>query len=357
MILKSIITKYISRAIFGATCLALLVLGGLEFFILLVGQLNEIGHGNYGLISASLYVLSTLPLHVYHLFPLVALLGALLGLGTLAAHNELVVLRSSGLSLQQIVLIVLAVGCGLIFLISLMGELVGPRLAHRAEAKRGLALSGGQAMQTEQGTWVRNENRYIRIDTVAGSHLRGVTIYDFDSSNRLLAASYAESADYLSGHWRLNNVVKSVLDNNVITVQKSEMVDSELSLNPKMFGVESADPLSMDLLQLLRYTQYRAANGLHSASYALIFWQRVLQPLASIVMMLLAIPFIFGPLRESTTGMRIVVGVLVGFGFYMLNEFLGPASLLFQFPPFVSAALPSLLFAGVGLFQLKKRQA
>jgi len=81
------------------------------------------------------------------------------------------------------------------------------------------------------------------------------------------------------------------------------------------------------------------------------FWQRLFQPLATLVMICLAVPFIFGPLRTGTMGLRILSGVIVGFGFYILNQFFGPFSMVYQFPPLLAAGLPTLLFAtlGVGL--------
>ena len=67
----------------------------------------------------------------------------------------------------------------------------------------------------------------------------------------------------------------------------------------------------------------------------------------------LAVPFVFGSLRTKPIGFRILIGVMMGFGFYMLNEFIGPFSLLYQIPPFLAAASPLLLFALLNILLLK----
>jgi lipopolysaccharide export system permease protein len=81
----------------------------------------------------------------------------------------------------------------------------------------------------------------------------------------------------------------------------------------------------------------------------LAFWHRILQPLATLVMMLLAVPFAFGQLRSTTRSLRLLVGILLGFGFYILNEFFGPISIVYQFPPVLAASLPMLVFAALGI--------
>jgi lipopolysaccharide export system permease protein len=77
-----------------------------------------------------------------------------------------------------------------------------------------------------------------------------------------------------------------------------------------------------------------------------------MQPFATLVMIFLAIPFIFGPLRSVSMGLRIMAGVIVGFGFYILNQFLGPMSQVYQIPAVVAALVPTMVFAMLGAFLL-----
>ena len=100
--------------------------------------------------------------------------------------------------------------------------------------------------------------------------------------------------------------------------------------------------------------QYKKGNKLEYIDYALPFWQRMLQPLATCVMILLAIPFVFGPLRQVSMGLRMLAGLGVGFSFYLLNQFFVPFSTVFQVPPFLAAVLPTCLFFLLGLFLLRR---
>jgi lipopolysaccharide export system permease protein len=78
-----------------------------------------------------------------------------------------------------------------------------------------------------------------------------------------------------------------------------------------------------------------------------------LQPLAIAGLVLVAISFIFGPLRDGTMGFRIFAGVIVGIVFRTSQDLLGPASLVFGFSPLYAALIPiavCMLF-GIGLLQ------
>jgi len=74
------------------------------------------------------------------------------------------------------------------------------------------------------------------------------------------------------------------------------------------------------------------------------------------VLIWLAIPFVFGPLRSAGLGVRVLAGVFIGFVFYTLNQFFGPLSMMYQMPPFAAALFPIILFAMVA-YWLQRRTA
>ena len=91
----SVLDRYIVRTILGTVALVmavLLVLGALFVFI---DQQSDVGIGHYTALGALWYSLLNLPQQAYELLPITALLGSLLGLGTLARGSELTVMRST----------------------------------------------------------------------------------------------------------------------------------------------------------------------------------------------------------------------------------------------------------------------
>ena len=80
-----------------------------------------------------------------------------------------------------------------------------------------------------------------------------------------------------------------------------------------------------------------------------------MQPLTVAVMLLVALSFIFGPLRSVSMGARIMMGVFTGILFFISNEVLGSLSLVYQLPPILGAMLPSLLFISAAWYFISKK--
>jgi lipopolysaccharide export system permease protein len=109
----------------------------------------------------------------------------------------------------------------------------------------------------------------------------------------------------------------------------------------------------MTLGGLIKYSRYLEKNGLRSTQYRYEFWERVFTPLASLVMIFIAIPFVLGAFRQSAMGLRLMAGVIAGFAFFILNAFLGQLCIVYQIPPPLAALFPIMLFGLLGFFMTK----
>ena len=165
----------------------------------------------------------------------------------------------------------------------------------------------------------------------------------------------AESAVYQTDAWRLNNVVETTISTNKITAVKHATQRLESSLTPKKLGVVTVTPEALSLRGLIDYLDYLQANEQNSSRYMLAFWRKIMQPFTVAVMLLVALSFIFGPLRSVSMGARIMMGVVTGILFFVSNEVLGSLSLVYQFPPLVGAIMPSTLFLLLSLFFINKK--
>lgn len=351
----SLFKRYIINTILGMTVIILLVMIGIEAFISFVNEARYIGEGSYGTGQALYFVLLNLPAVLYKLFPFIGLLGSLMGLGLLASRNELIVLRSAGVSIRQITMAVITAALLLITIVTVIGETIAPFAMFYAHSQKALETSGGQALRTTGGMWLRDGKRFIYIDKIlSAEHLQDITEYQFDENNKLTNAFYAERADYKKGQWYLNNVHSSQLKEEAVTRDNFEKGIWRVVLKPSLLKVVATEPDEMSLLTLHRYIQQRTRQQIDTARFRLAYWQRLVQPFTAIVMMLLAIPFIFGSLRTSTMGARLMLGFGLSFAFYITHEFFGPVSLVYQFPVILAAILPTLLFALLAVFLLRR---
>lgn len=343
------ISRYIAKTVILATLLVIVVVTGLAYIVDLLGELKDVGAGDYGLVQAAIHAFFMLPHDIYQFFPMLVLLGGLTGLGSLAAYQELIVMRTSGMSIWGVMRAVMGAAIVLIVIGLLLGELLAPRFYYLANQHKSAALSSGQAVETSSGMWIHEGNNFLHIQAVMRHHhLEGVTRYQFDGKHHLLASYYVKSLDYVDGHWVLNNLVKTTFGNDKTTHLQLARATWDLTLNPNLLNVGLIEPDEMPLGQLSDYIRRLVDNRLQATDFQFSFWKRVFQPLTILVMLLLTIPFIFAAPRSVTAGWRILMGVIVGFVFYILNALLGQLSMVFQLSPFIAALLPILLFAVLG---------
>lgn len=280
------------------------------------------------------------------------MLGVLTALGVMAHYRELVIMRTSGFSISDISRAVLKTAAILIFSMSIIGELLLPKLNFYANNYKISRMSNGKALRTHSGIWLRKANNYIFLgQAIAASTYQGSLQFVFDKQHKLKILRQIGKLEYANGQWLAFNVIQTrILSDKKILKEQFAVIPWEIKLNKKLFF--GSTPNEMSLVELYRYTK----NNSNKTLYKLTFWQRIFNPLAALVMMLLALPFIFGPLRSTTVGVKLLTGISIGFSFFILNKILGPVSLVYQFPPFWAALLPTLFFSVVGVILVVRRR-
>lgn len=346
---------YIGRAVLGGTALVMCVLLSLFVFIEFVDELGVIGQGEYGVWSAFQYVAYSVPRLAYELMPLAALLGSLIGLGLLASNNELVMMRAAGVSLNRMTWAALKAGLLLVVIALLVGELLVAESEQRAQDVRTSALSGHSALRTEEGFWTRDETNFINVRAVfPGGRLAGIYIYEFDRQLGLRRISSARSATYEDGRWSLEAVRRSRITDDGVVTERLPRMTWQSRLSPELLDIIAIQPDSLSTSGLYKYIRYLKGNGLSAGRYEMELWTRIVLPLATCVMVFVAVPFVFGPLRSVGVGQRILVGVLVGIGFYLFNQIVSYVGLVYQLNPAVSAVAPTALFLAGALYMRRK---
>ncbi|RUR11910.1 LPS export ABC transporter permease LptG [Legionella sp. km772] len=350
-----ILDRYIAKTVLSAIGLVTLMLIGLQLFILFVNQLEDLGKLDYGMWQATVFVLLQMPYQVYLFFPMASLLGSLIGLGLLANHSELVVMRAAGMSIGQITNAVLKAALLVIILITSIGELVVPELAQFANDYKTAALTGGQTLRTAQGVWVRYGNDFISIGQISPNKvLRDVYQFRFDNEHHLQLARQIKTIRFTGQTWIATKVKQTQFFKDHTKATQLHSMVWDVAIKPQVLMISSVEPDEMTLHELNRYLREQKRSKQNVHVYKLAFYQRIIQPFTTMVMMMLAIPFIFGPLRSSTMGSKLLVGATVGFGFHIINRFFGPVSTVFQWPAELAALGPTIVFAGLGLYLMKR---
>lgn len=355
----NILYRYIIKNVLAASGIVMLVVTGIIFFVTLLNEIRAVGVGDYGFIQAVFHVVLCLPHLLYQFFPMLVLVGGMVGLGLLAASQELMVMRASGISLLNVLQAMFVSAVILICFAVIMGEIIAPQANFFANKRKLTEQNKGQAVATASGVWIHEGDNFLHIDKIVDSkHLLGITRYQFDSKHHLLAAYFANSIEFDQGQWHLHNLLKTIFLRDKTSSQFQAEGVWDLSLNPNLLNMGIVEPQEMSLLRLKQYSHHLLHNRLEATAFQFEFWKRFFQPLTTMLMLFLCIPFIFFvQSRQTTMGWRVLVGVLVGFLLFVLNEFLSQICVVFQLYPFIAAMLPTLLIAMVFCGMVYKLQA
>ncbi len=382
-----ILERYLIKNCLTFIGVALVLLAGMETIFALIAELEDLHH-SYGVLQAAIYIGLTSPRRIYEFLPVSVLIGTLFSLGQMAQNSELLVMRASAFSVYRIVGAVLKAGlvfalCGLA-----LSEYLVPYSQQVAQSYRALKQGDGTVLRVRQGNWQKEGNQLIHVAALApNGNLHGVTRLQFDDQQKLQSIIYSAEAQYHAitdaqqahalkhttpvlrsnthepvlpappkhtDYWLLRNNYSTQLTTEKIDKQHEEILYWPTQLTPEAMAMVIMEPEFLSISGLHRYAQFLKLQHLRYQPYLLAFWKKVLQPIASLVMVLLAISFIFGPLRSVTMGYRIVMGLIAGMGFYYLQDLMGYVSLVFDFSAFAAALVPVIIFAVVAGWLLKR---
>jgi lipopolysaccharide export system permease protein len=354
-----ILDQHISRTVLLSMAVVIGLMGTLDLIFSLLDQIANTDE-NYSLLNAISYVLLTTPTSLYEMLPFTALGGALIGLGVLASNNELVVMQAAGIRTGRIILAVLKPTLLVMGLSLLIGEYVSPPLEQTAKSNRAVQQSANASIGSEQGNWQRIGNDFIHINAIApgGASLFGVTRYTVSEDRRVISASFAETAQYIESssgnYWLLENIDESILGGRTISSNHYIQEDWVVDLSPELLSVLLVEPDEQSITGLYRLAKYFESEGLDSATYNLAFWKKLTQPIATLALVVLAISFVFGPLRESTTGFRVFISLSIGLVFTIVQRMMEPASLIYGLNPLLAVLFPILLCGILGVVLIRR---
>jgi lipopolysaccharide export system permease protein len=352
--------RYLAVEIVAATALVFAALVMLFAFFDLVEQIKDLGRGAYTMRRIIVYVLLSVPDHIYELFPIAALIGTLFALAQLVAGSEYTVMRTSGVSTARFALTLAAIGLIFAALTFVFGEFIAPPAEQLAQRVRSQAITGLVAQEFRSGLWIKDDRSFINvIEVLPDATLQGVRIYEFDDEYRLRSISYARRGAYQSDRrWLLREVTQTRFEGMKTAVQDITEASWQSVLDPDLLNVLLVKPEQMSAWSLYSYAHHLKENRQRALRYEIALWVKLTYPLAVLVMMVLALPFAHFHGRQAGVGAKIFAGIMLGIAFHFLNRLFSHLGLLNAWPAFASAIMPTVIFLviAVGMMWWQERR-
>lgn len=347
------IDRHLAGSFLAGAAPALLVLLGLFSFIALTEELEDVGRGSFAASDAIVIVLMSLPVRIIELGPVSALMGTLIGLGTLANHQEIIVLRAAGLSPWRLAAPLAAAAVALAVAILLMQGMLVPGIERETARLHAKAAKGaGDAI------WLYGERSFVRITGgVSGRTLTGVEIHELDTQYGLERTLQAEHAEVLAdGRWLLRDVREAILVSGppVESARAGSYWQSPFSREQTETLVVPVEALSLG--ELRRLIGVLAANGLDTHRYRVLFWQQLGIPVGLLGMAMLGLPLLLGPVRATPIAQRVALGALTGLFFYLVEQLSGHGAVIYRLNPVITTVGPDLLLLAAALFLVSRAE-
>jgi lipopolysaccharide export system permease protein len=348
-----LLTRYFAKEIYSSIVLVFAVLIMLFAFMDLITELSDLGEGNYNLGKVFLYVVLIIPGHIYELFPLAALIGAIFAVVQMASNSELMVYRSSGASLQQMIVAMLKIGAPLVLICFLFGEYIAPPSDHLAQQILLKAKNSKVNLKEfRSGVWVKDERSFVNVKSVLpDTTLLDVSIYEFDDTHHLATITAAKRATYSRNEqWLLEGVRKTVFNSKKETsVNNQDQAEWHSTLNPRLLNVLLIQPEKMSSWDLYQYTRHLSDNHQNTGRYEIAMWNKLVYPIAVLIMMLLALPFSAYQRREGGVSGKVFVGIVLGLSFHFGGKLFSNLGALNDWQPMVSATAISWIYLAIAL--------
>ena len=349
------VSRYINTQIFKAV---LFVTTGFLALFAFFDVLNDLSFtsrtaNTYGLGNSMAYIVMLLPGHTYELLPIAVLIGAVFVMASLAQSSEFTILRTSGLGPWRALRSLLWLGVLFTAATFLIGDYLAPRTEKLAQYYK--ARFEGSVTKGHTGAWIKESiNGHDRIVNVQEltpeGQMRNVRIFDFDAQGFLTQLRKAESASFAEHSWQLNNVNSNLLGmgdglpQSRVTRNHMPSEIIETGIAPTMVAAALLKPDRMSTIELYQYIRHLKQNNQSADLYEIRFWRKLFYPLSCLVMIVLALPFAYLHFRSGIITTAMFAGIIVGIGFFLLNNVFEYVGNLRAWAPWFIAAVPSLTY-------------
>jgi lipopolysaccharide export system permease protein len=314
-----------------------------------------------------------LPRRAIDLVPFVALFGVLLGLGALAATEELTAARAAGVSVRRLVGIALipvaALGCLAVLAAEFMVPAAEARLAVLKAERRGADADSGLRWVHHADPRHDGSGAWIAAGAVsADGTLHGVRAFEF-RGDVLASAWHARSvtpaaavrADVGRGPpAQARDLAATTIVQDRVRATHAALAGVVLPVSGGAFtGYLARDAQRVGLrelqarIALLEGRPGQSARRLH-AHYDNVRWQRLGQPVATLLLAALGGAFVFGSLRRLRVGVRMALGLLVALAFKYVSDLVAALVIILGLPGWASAAVPLCLLAWAAVASLRR---
>ena len=296
------------------------------------------------------YIGMRVPQLIQRFLPFSVLLGTLITFTTLSQNSEVVAMKAAGLSAHQILAPMIVASLFIAIISFIFNEtVVAPSTAKLKKWQDVEYATVPKDDGIRNNVWVREGRDFIQAHTVIGTgnamQLKDVRVYQ-RANGSVIRVIRAEQARFVDSAWRLENV--RTFDVAAAAQTRTDALVVGRGIEPKRFEQTKVDGDSLGFVALSRAIDELKAAGRRTDALEGNLWHKISGPLSAVLMPLLGAVAAFGLARSGALFLRAVIGMALGFAYFVADNFALAMGNLGAYPPFIAAWAPFLLFLLIG---------
>ena len=353
----TILDRYLVREILKCFGIVLTVVLGLFIIVEFFNKADNFLEAGLSISRLIRYLQLKLPQIIVQVAPLGILLAVLVALGLMNKNNEIIALKSGGVSIYFLLRAVVAIAVFLSLVLFLLSEVIVPITISKAnkiwfsEVKKKPVLSTRQ-----KNIWIKGNRAiyFIRYFNPQNQSVSGVTLNYFDKAFKLAKRIDAKSGVYEKGKWILKDIMEQILDESsgtyVVRIYPRQAVEMEVLPEDLARVFTKSD--EMNVAELISYIQEVESDGYDATTFRVDLHARFAFPVLSIIVCIIGIGIAAKRKGPEGPSVSIAYGALMVFLYWVIHSFclsLGYGGML---PPIIAAWISNIIFSCYAVLNL-----
>jgi len=204
--------------------------------------------------------------------------------------------------------------------------------------------------------WAAGDHQFLNVRRFADANFPiDIYLYEFAAGGELLSLIQAERAEVRpDGTWLLEGVSRKRYGATPFDTERLDSLVWHSFLQPRQASLLTLPADSMQPLDLYRYVHDLERRHQPAAHYTQELWAKMDIPLAMAAMILIAVPFVFGPLRTQGIGQRMMIGTMIGIIFSLVQQITSYLGQLLNLSPALTATAPSIVLMAFAFYLFRR---
>lgn len=350
--------RYIIKEILKYFLIVLAVVIGIFVSVDYLGTMDKFLRAGMPLLNALGYVLLRVPFMVAQLIPAVILLSLIIVFGLMSRNNEVLILKSSGISVLYFLKSVLLIGFILSIFLFLLSEIIVPITFSKTNKIKEYEIKKNQSLVTsrEKNIWIKGHRKitHIKFAKPKEGSIYGISCSTFNDNFNLVKRVEAKSGLYKNGKWVLHDVMVLSLkkENNNYSTEFYDYKQEELDILPEELKRVMKKSTEMGFTELLSYIRKVDDEGYDATKYRVDLHAKIAFPFACIIMSLIGVGVALKSKQHKSIPSIVTMGIGISFFYWVLYSFCLPLGYGEILPPIVAAWAANIIFLCIGLYMI-----